>query len=694
MAIYYVDLENGNDSNDGFSFANRKKTIQSATQSTTGWNPGDSVRVMGSPVQTNMGQNATFTNKSSTVTLTSAVTANIYTDGAWTASANVTCAADATWFTEGSNSSRSDIAAAFVTGIVSYFNTGTLNLSGYQQVSFNIRSSQQIAANVLKLRLSTTTGGTTATHEFTIDVQLSADKWYTLTYDNAANLNSAIQSVALVAISDPGAESVYIDNILACKSKASVDSLTLSSVIGKNDGFWWQIRSINGTTVTIATNTPTGPGGRGYYGVTETVAIWKREAIRGYTSTSTDFQTIAGGANGTLDKYNDISGGWNRTDMSTQTQETLIDGLNHTLNGIAIATNGGSYVSFSKFGFVRYNVDLAWQASQSLISDVFSAGSYNSSIDLSTGPPNNVTVKNAKLCFGSINTFNCSGLLVEDSYVYSGGSLSYGVKVSSGAICRNVESSNNGGMGFDCAPNAAAGSTSFIELYQCTAKDNTQWGLDADVTSGNQVTYISLFGWTTSGNSTGSINTVSTTRLTIVGSSMSEADKYQVSQLNIQAYESLGGIGIRSQFENGADNADQYFGAGGVTPQGSIQRDFTMMHGGLGASWKFAPLGPVLNSWRPLNACIATIPVLANTSVTVKVWCRRTSTGLYLRLRIPAKLPGLYPDKVASMAAPADTWELVTLPVATPTVNGVVEVWAEVWGGTTFSGWTHEVIVT
>ena len=42
MAIYYVDLENGNDSNDGTSYANRKKSINSA--SVTG---GDEIRVAG-----------------------------------------------------------------------------------------------------------------------------------------------------------------------------------------------------------------------------------------------------------------------------------------------------------------------------------------------------------------------------------------------------------------------------------------------------------------------------------------------------------------------------------------------------------------------------------------------------------------------------------------------------------------------
>ena len=52
MAIYYVDYENGNDSNDGLSFANRKKTITSATASSS---PGDTIRVAKSPDPTSLG---------------------------------------------------------------------------------------------------------------------------------------------------------------------------------------------------------------------------------------------------------------------------------------------------------------------------------------------------------------------------------------------------------------------------------------------------------------------------------------------------------------------------------------------------------------------------------------------------------------------------------------------------------------
>ena len=46
MTVYYLDFKDGNDSNDGTSFANRKKTINSFGSTPTG---GDEIRIAGQP---------------------------------------------------------------------------------------------------------------------------------------------------------------------------------------------------------------------------------------------------------------------------------------------------------------------------------------------------------------------------------------------------------------------------------------------------------------------------------------------------------------------------------------------------------------------------------------------------------------------------------------------------------------------
>ena len=55
MAIWYLDPENGNDSNDGLSFANRRKTLYTPS----GFVDGDEIRIIKSPDPTSIG-NATW----------------------------------------------------------------------------------------------------------------------------------------------------------------------------------------------------------------------------------------------------------------------------------------------------------------------------------------------------------------------------------------------------------------------------------------------------------------------------------------------------------------------------------------------------------------------------------------------------------------------------------------------------------
>ena len=57
MAVLYVDLENGNNSNNGTSFATRKKSIESASTAAAA---GDEIRVMGNEPPVLLG-NATWT---------------------------------------------------------------------------------------------------------------------------------------------------------------------------------------------------------------------------------------------------------------------------------------------------------------------------------------------------------------------------------------------------------------------------------------------------------------------------------------------------------------------------------------------------------------------------------------------------------------------------------------------------------
>ena len=367
MATFYIDWEGGNDSNDGTSFANRKKTPNSLQGTTmTG---GDEVRYAGKPRQlvdsgakiwnwfgwrpyrysnignitysTTTGQtnltwtghglvtgqtvsidtNTNFSNvwetiqgiwevtvvdannfklndytapsnttgsggyirkmKESIVQLSSELTKELASNGQrtgpWTASSNVTCSLETTtgtWsnqcpFQSHAYSDKIEIADGFGTGMAAYWPIGSsLNLSGYQQVSYLIRQNSGTRTTQgngstttpnASLRLCTDTAGSTSVH--TIPLITGADTsntWRDFTHDFGTNLNSGIQSIALYVDVDNGAQSFNFDNIIACKAKSAADSLTLNSIVGlgtqPNAPQYYKISSIRGKNIRLLLN--------------------------------------------------------------------------------------------------------------------------------------------------------------------------------------------------------------------------------------------------------------------------------------------------------------------------------------------------------------------------------------------------------------------------------------------------------
>jgi hypothetical protein len=163
MATFYLDYEGGNDANDGTSFAQRWKTI-TAGATAARIAPGDTIRVMGSPAPTSLGINATWTNKSPTVSLASALNVLI-TDcnSAWTASANVTCTANTSTYRTSTGAAQQAVAAGFTTGKIAYFDLGSnQDYSAYQGVTFWIAfTTGTLAAGVLTLDLCSDALGAT-----------------------------------------------------------------------------------------------------------------------------------------------------------------------------------------------------------------------------------------------------------------------------------------------------------------------------------------------------------------------------------------------------------------------------------------------------------------------------------------------------------------------------------------------------
>jgi len=354
MATFYLDFTNGNDANDGTTFANRWLTVTSgATAARIA--PGDEIRMIQSDDPTSLGS-ATWTDLSQTVTLASALTANInLCETAWTASTNVTATAITTR-KEGSFACNLAIAAGFTTGKIAFQSFTSTDFSSYQQVSLWIRSNVAIGSSVLSLRLCSDTNGDTTVDTLVIPAHTVVNRFIPIAIDNGSALGSSIQSVALYADADPGTVTVIMDDIIACKAPSSADSLTLVSLIGKNttDETFYGIKSIDDTTVILDNSTNSlATQGRGYVGTTESVTTYKREPIL-MTMTNGTSQTVQD--SGTAGSLITFSGGWNDTDGSTQVGETWLDG--RAGSGTALSFGVHDYVRFEKFSVVRWSTGI------------------------------------------------------------------------------------------------------------------------------------------------------------------------------------------------------------------------------------------------------------------------------------------------------------------------------------------------
>lgn len=349
MTTYYLDLVNGNDSADGLTFANRWKTITTSTGKMTA---GDTLRVMKTPDPTSIG-NATWTNQSSTVTLAGAVTANIDNgEAAWTASTNVTSTANSSTYRENTKSASNVSNGSFTTGKMAYKTMSSTDFSGYKQVSFWIQVSTAVTASQLSILLCSDTIGAVAVNTINIPAINVTGRWVPITVDTGGALGSAIQSVSLFANSTTASNTILLDNIIACKDSTSADSLTLTSLIGKNTTgeTWYGVMSINGTTVKLeqaVTTLPGATGHRGYYGTTETVTTYKREAFRTamVAAATTAVNSTSIGVN--------MQGGWDTTNMSTQNGMTWMDG--GCGYGAGFSNTGANSVTINQFGMVRYS---------------------------------------------------------------------------------------------------------------------------------------------------------------------------------------------------------------------------------------------------------------------------------------------------------------------------------------------------
>lgn len=700
MATLYLDLVNGSNANNGTSFALRKKDLSSFTLSA-----GDVVRVMGSPAPVALSVTCTLSNQSKTVTLSGAVTTNItLCESVWTASGGtVTCTLNSSTKREGSNSAQAAIASGFTTGKVAHFATGTLDLSGYQQISFWIRcTNNTVAANTFRIRLSTDTTGDTATHDFVINRALNQDRWTPITLDNGSAMNSAIASIALVADSDPGTATILLDNILACKAPSNDDALTLQSLIGLNvsgDKTWYPIKNINGTTViideTVNSSTTTGRGysGTGGSGLT----LYRRETIKTAIAATSTTKVQTPGQAGSSGNPITISGGWDTTDMSTQTLDTITDGL----DGFGYCWSAErAFITWERIGMTRYDTGIAFTtagtdnvfnsvicSSGCTTNGIFVRGSNNTFTDLlsiacngaegltSQTDANNVIITSAVCLSNSTKGLNAAGnnnnrWRIGTITCSNNGSTALDISGAAVNITTAATLKHNGGSGMQ------VNSLKPSVFMNVISTNNSLYGINFNQASFNNHQFRNL---TCSSNTSGDIGTSSITQGELILYNASLGSGTKIESLN-------GGrdIRVRSQNEGDVSSANKIYSDGGQGTPSVIAQTVadSDRHTASGLAWKLTPGSTNRDELYPAYVPIKAIGFNGGSLISFTCWVKRSVTTMSARVRIPGgKVAGVDSDVIVNCTGAANTYQQLTIDF-TPSEAGVLDIIFEAWGTT------------
>lgn len=674
MTTYYLDPEGGNDANAGTSFALRKKSPSTFAS----FAAGDEVRVMASRPVINLGD-GTWTDGNQTVTLAAAKTKNIDTcDTLWTGSANVTVtqSTNIANHKEGTGSQLIGIAAGFTTGVIAFKALGSaVDFSDYTCLSFWLLSQTTnaglLANGMLTVTLCSDTAGAVPVNTFVIDLGFGAvaipaatGGWIPIVIDLGVALGSSIQSVAINATADPGTvTNLFIDNLIACKGLGDPAHLSHRCMIGKlttAEPEYYPIGSINGTAVRLGRSgdgvatTPT------YRGTTETVSTFARLPT---VCPFGVFKIMTGTAANPIT----VSGGWDRTAMSAQSDESWIIGQGGNYNffqmsGDFIHINGigygpGGTTASSTFG-VLCPTNNTSSSNGGHVWNILGVVGWHYTVNFCLTPPSGY-------CQATIG------------FVMWGGAT--GVSNAGGQIWNKMKigrTSGANGYGFTVASLTSGGPSSGrsveSELIVGRSDNNTLCG----VAGGSGGTPGRVRGCTFDHNTIADVG-------------------------GLQVYQTLYLDGCSLNSPTAVDTL-ALFAAVLCTAVGKVASDnriyhpnYTALtqtavrHTASGVAWKVTLITTKVTALGPAPISLGKFAVKASVPITLSAWIQRSSTTLSCGIRVRG---GWITDTEVSVAGTAaiNTWEQVSVTI-TPLHDGVVELEGWAYGSTGTSAYFDDV---
>jgi len=702
-------------------------------------------------------------------------TASLGNRAAWVTSTNVTHGFGV--FAKGSSFDSIAMTASFTTGKIAYYTLpATLNLSSYEQLSLFTQQISGATLGGLTISLCSDTTGDTAVDTFTIPSIGSTSIWCPFTINKGSALGSSIRSISISRAANNGAQQFYFSSIVAVKSPTSVDALSNTSLVTKNNGTEgaYAVGGFGGSdgTIVFLDSSPTGTNltttGGAYYGTTETAGLWRYEPLNPYTlnsatlpatNTTTTTYNVFPANSGILNAPITYSGGWDSTNMSTRTGQTWFSNQNGFGYGLQ-NSNGTNYITTDRVNYTRCNT--GWFANADFFGNIIQNCNYNANAvgisisSLSTGTKSNelqnCIVTNTSSTGVGINYASSA---IDNPFIINNCTVS-------GSVTNNlsINTFNNGYPYYNITNssfNTSSGAginTSFLGYVTITSNSINYFNIRAIITTNNILGTINNLTlvpepaggaeiiqslltlgysvipqniYTTFNNVTVSAPTTAysqgTTNVSLALNGCSNF-KFLNSSFGAANVSYTSGLGLYDQggaylynctgvptiissatinvapFINNAafysqdegntvGNNKIYFSGGLATSQTAVRNTPS------GYAWSMAPTSTTtVTSQFPLKLKIASVAANGGSAVTISAYMRRTNTGLTMQLVCPANQPyGPSTDTVASMTAAADTWEQVSISF-TPTQNGVYDIYAYAFGGTTFTGYVDDVGVT
>jgi parallel beta-helix repeat protein len=404
--------------------------------------------------------------------------------------------------------------------------------------------------------------------------------------------------------------------------------LAIGDFISAPDGNWYEVITLTSdTSATLYKKYPSASAS-GHtsqkLGVTDT-----GEAA----AATTQIQAVSSSGNSSAFLY--ISGGW---DLSTETQtgQTWFRQMHGTFAnryGYGLYMTGKSYTNLDKLNFLRYSYGIYSTNSNNNTIASATCNSNNSGIYYSTNSNNN-TIASA--------TCNSNG--------------------SSGIY--NYNSNNNTITSATCNSNGSSGiynynSSNNNTIASATCNSNSQYGIYYSNSSNNTIYALSTTGNTTAGIYSDNANNICHSATIAESKKVATGTAYYA---NTRQYiNNLGGFSY--VYSNYATANSQNATAGGT-----------------GKEWKFNITHANRNSNYPFYIPIARVAVASSGKVTVKVYFKKSGTGIAGALRCRyGQIAWSDGTSDITVTCPNDTSRNQVTLEFTPTEAGVVEIEAGAW---------------